>query len=66
MRTIFRVQRGRIEDMAIARMGCVEADDLLMELVNLFVGARAEGEVVQAWIGLVVRGGLIAGRDANH
>lgn len=66
MRTVLRVQRRRVEDMAMVSIGCVEADDLVVKVVNLFVGARAEGKVVQAWVCFVVGGGLIAGRDANR
>jgi len=41
-------------------MGRIEANDLLVELVDLFVGSGAEGKVVQAWVGLVMWCSLVA------
>lgn len=59
MRAILWVECRGVEDMTKAWMGFIEVHDLLMELVDLFVGSGTEGEVVQAWVGLVMRSGRI-------
>lgn len=60
MRAVLWVQSRYIEDLTMIHMRLVEAHDLLMELVDLFVSSGTEGEVVQTWVGLVMRGSLVA------
>lgn len=65
MRAVLWVECRGVKDMTKAGVGLIEAHDLLMELVDLFLGSGTEGEVVQAWVGLVVGSGRVTRRDAN-
>lgn len=70
--SVLRVQRRNIEDMTVGRlfgsaaaMSFVKVHNLGVVLVDLVVGCGAQGQVVQARVGLVV-GSVVAGRNANH
>lgn len=60
MRTVLRVERRCVQDVAVVGVRRIKAHKLAVESVNLFLGAGVEGEVMQTGVGLVVGGGLVA------